>query len=167
MPGGNPTVKKSLLNLASFLARKRWPLDQWLLTKNITTLEALEALVSGGEWHISPDLHQKITELLKPVSVSAGTTIIPPAPVPVVETVVEAVSEPVVVIPEPQPVAVEEPVVAPEPVVEETPKAETLPPPAPVAVEQEPVVVVPPVVEEEIPSFTFNQMSSRERKRNR
>lgn len=86
MPGGKITAKQDLPDLESFLARKRCPLDKWLVANNITTPEALNSLISSNKWIVSPELHHLISELVKPVYV-------PPAPV--VEAVI--VTAPMVV----------------------------------------------------------------------
>lgn len=88
MPGGKITANQDLPDLQSYLARKRYPLDKWLVANNITSTEALKSLISSNKWIVSPELHHLISELLKPVC-------IPPAPV--VETVV--ISTPTVVEP--------------------------------------------------------------------
>lgn len=87
MPGGKITAKQELPDLQSYLARKRYPLDKWLVANNITSTEALNSLISSNKWIVSPELHHLISELLKPI-------YIPPAPI--VEAVVSA---PVVVEP--------------------------------------------------------------------
>lgn len=84
MPGGKITAKQDLPDLESYLARKRCPLDRWLVANNITTPEALNSLISSSKWIVSPELHHLIHELVKPV-------YIPLAPV------VESVTAPVVV----------------------------------------------------------------------
>lgn len=87
MPGGKITAKQELPDLQSYLARKRYPLDKWLVANNITSTEALNSLISSNKWIVSPELHHLISELLKPI-------YMPPAPI--VEAVVSA---PVVVEP--------------------------------------------------------------------
>lgn len=81
MPGGKITAKQELPDLQSYLARKRYPLDKWLVANNITSTEALNSLISSNKWIVSPELHHLISELLKPI-------YIPPAPI--VEAVVSA-----------------------------------------------------------------------------
>ena len=85
MPGGKITIEYSAPDLESFLARKRCPLDKWMLAHNITSLESFKALSSSGQWTISETLAKSVEELLKPVPVPAKAI----APIEVVPVVVE------------------------------------------------------------------------------
>lgn len=108
MPGGKITAKQDLPDLESYLARKRYPLDKWLVANNITSTEALNSLISSNKWIVSPELHHLIHELVKPIYIPAT---------PVVEAVtVTAVTAPVVVAVE---TVVKEETVAVEQVVEQ------------------------------------------------
>jgi hypothetical protein len=89
MPGGKITIKSDIPDLESFLARKRFPLDKWLLARNITSIEAFKALTSSGKWVVSEALANSVEELLKPVPVPAK------AIAPVVEVLPVVVEEPV------------------------------------------------------------------------
>lgn len=71
MPGGKSSVTITPPDLASFIVRRRGTVEQWILANNITSPEALQALVAAGNWSISQDLHQQILELVKPVLVAA------------------------------------------------------------------------------------------------
>ena len=77
MPGGKITIKSDIPDLESFLARKRYPLDKWLLARNITSLEAFKALASSGQWIISKTITEAAEELLKPVPVKAIVEVLP------------------------------------------------------------------------------------------
>ena len=50
MPGGNPTIKSEPLDLATFLERKRKPLDLWLIQNNIVSEQALQNFLKTSEW---------------------------------------------------------------------------------------------------------------------
>lgn len=91
MPGGKVTIKHEVPDLESYLARKRYPLDKWLLANNVTSVEALESLISSNKWFVSFELQRLISELLKPVSVPA-TAFVEAETVPVV-VAVEPVEE--------------------------------------------------------------------------
>ena len=112
MPGGKSTITPSLPDLHSFLLRKRRPLEQWIIDNNITSQTALEAFLKAGTWHVSAELTNQISALLRPLYVPA--IIIPqPTPEPPVLPPVEVVD---VVIP----VVIEQTVVAEVvPVIEE------------------------------------------------
>ena len=94
MPGGKTSVISSPPDLASFISRRRSTVDQWLIANNITSPEALQALVAAGNWHISPDLHRLISELVKPISVVVQAPIETVVVIPVQEEKVAVVSEP-------------------------------------------------------------------------
>lgn len=115
MPGGKSTITPSLPDLHSFLLRKRRPLEQWIIDNNITSQTALEAFLKDGTWHVSAELTNQISALLRPLYVPA--TIIPqPTPEPVVVPPVD-----VVVVTEVIPVIMEQVVVAEVvPVIEES-----------------------------------------------
>ena len=91
MPGGKVTIKHEVPDLESYLARKRYPLDKWLLANNVTSVEALESLISSNKWFVSSELQRLISELLKPVSVPA-TAFVEAETVPVI-VAVEPVEE--------------------------------------------------------------------------
>lgn len=118
MPGGKTTITQSLPDLHSFLLRKRRPLEQWLIDNNITSQTALEAFLKAGTWHVSAELTNQISALLRPLYVP--TIIIPqPTPEPPVLPPVEVVAE-VVIVAEVIPVVIEQTVVAEViPVIEE------------------------------------------------
>lgn len=82
MPGGKVTIKHEVPDLESYLARKRYPLDKWLLANNIVSEEAFKRLISSDKWVISLELHRLVSELLKPVFVPA-TAIVEVVEVPV------------------------------------------------------------------------------------
>ena len=115
MPGGKTTITQSLPDLHSFLVRKRRPLEQWLIDNNITSQTALEAFLKAGTWHVSAELTNQISALLRPLYVPA--IIIPqPTPEPPVVLPID-----VVVATEVIPVVIEETVVAEVvPVIEES-----------------------------------------------
>lgn len=115
MPGGKTTITQNLPDLHSFLVRKRRPLEQWLIDNNITSQTALEAFLKDGTWHVSAELTNQISLLLRPLYVPA--IIIPqPTPEPVVVPPVD-----VVVVAEVIPAVIEETVVAEVvPVIEES-----------------------------------------------
>jgi len=94
MPGGKITAKQDLPDLKSYLARKRCPLDKWLAANNITTPEALNSLISSNKWNVSQELHDLISELVKPVYIPSAP-IVDQALLVVVETVIK--EEPVAV----------------------------------------------------------------------
>ena len=116
MPGGKSTITPSLPDLHSFLLRKRRPLEQWIIDNNITSQTALEAFLKAGTWHVSAELTNQISALLRPLYVPA--IIIPqPTPEPPVLPPVEVVD---VVVAEVIPVVIEQTVVAEVvPVIEE------------------------------------------------
>lgn len=124
MPGGKTSVTITPPDLASFISRRRGTVEQWLIANNITSPEALQALVAAGNWHISQDLHRLISELVKPVSVVLQ------APVEVVVTPPE--EKQVVVVSEPafheevnepqQPINVVSEVVEEQPVEQQIPE---------------------------------------------
>jgi len=116
MPGGKSTITPSLPDLHSFLLRKRRPLEQWIIDNNITSQAALEAFLKAGTWHVSAELTNQISALLRPLYVPA--IIIPqPTPEPPVLPSVEVVD---VVVAEVIPVVIEQTVVAEVvPVIEE------------------------------------------------
>ena len=90
MPGGKSTITPSLPDLHSFLLRKRRPLEQWIIDNNITSQTALEAFLKAGTWHVSAELTNQISALLRPLYVPA--IIIPqPTPEPPVLPPVEVV----------------------------------------------------------------------------
>ena len=90
MPGGKSTITPSLPDLHSFLLRKRRPLEQWIIDNNITSQAALEAFLKAGTWHVSAELTNQISALLRPLYVP--TIIIPqPTPEPPVLPPVEVV----------------------------------------------------------------------------
>jgi len=91
MPGGKITIKSDIPDLESFLARKRYPLDKWLLARNITSLEAFKALASSGQWIISKTITEAAEELLKPVFVPVKA-IVEVLPIVVEEPVQVAIS---------------------------------------------------------------------------
>ena len=115
MPGGKSTITRILPDLHSFLLRKRRPLEQWIIDNNITSQTALEAFLKAGTWHVSAELTNQISALLRPLYVPA--IIIPqPTPEPVITPPVD-----VVVVTEVIPVVIEETVVAEVvPVIEES-----------------------------------------------
>ena len=115
MPGGKSTITPSLPDLHSFLVRKRRPLEQWIIDNNITSQTALEAFLKAGTWHVSAELTNQISALLRPLYVPA--IIIPqPTPEPPVVLPID-----VVVATEVIPVVIEETVVAEVvPVIEES-----------------------------------------------
>ena len=115
MPGGKSTITPSLPDLHSFLLRKRRPLEQWIIDNNITSQTALEAFLKAGTWHVSAELTNQISALLRPLYVPA--IIIPqPTPEPPVVLPID-----VVVATEVIPVVIEETVVAEVvPVIEES-----------------------------------------------
>ena len=88
MPGGKITINSDIPDLESFIARKRYPLDKWLLANNITSVEAFKSLIDSGKWVISESLVHAVEELLKPVSVPAKafTPVVTVVPVVVAET---------------------------------------------------------------------------------
>lgn len=101
MPGGKVTIKHEVPDLESYLARKRYPLDKWLLANNVTSVEALESLISSNKWFVSSELQHLIHELVKPVSVPVKAFVqaesVPPAIVVVEQPiVVEPVLEQVI-----------------------------------------------------------------------
>lgn len=101
MPGGKVTIKHEVPDLESYLARKRYPLDKWLLANNVTSVEALESLISSNKWFVSSELQHLIHELVKPVSVPVKAIVqaesVPPAIVVVEQPiVVEPVLEQVI-----------------------------------------------------------------------
>jgi len=85
MPGGKITIKSDIPDLESFLARKRCPLDKWLLARNITSLEAFKALINTDQWVISENLIKSVEELLKPIPVPVKAIV----PIVVVSEVLE------------------------------------------------------------------------------
>ena len=115
MPGGKSTITPSLPDLHSFLVRKRRPLEQWIIDNNITSQTALEAFLKAGTWHVSAELANQISGLLRPLYVPA--IILPhPTPEPVVVPPVDVVVATEVIL-----VVIEETVVAEVvPVIEES-----------------------------------------------
>ena len=134
MPGGKSTITPSLPDLHSFLVRKRRPLEQWIIDNNITSQTALEAFLKAGTWHVSAELANQISGLLRPLYVPA--IIIPqPTPEPVVVPPVDVA----VVVVEVIPVIMEQVVVAEViPVVEEPPTPIV---PVDVVTEVEPIIL--------------------------
>ena len=78
MPGGKITAASDTPDLEGFLARRRYPLIKWLQVNNITSSEALDALLGRREWVVSPTLIKTIHELLKPLPA-------PPEPIVITE----------------------------------------------------------------------------------
>lgn len=116
MPGGKSTITPSLPDLHSFLLRKRRPLEQWIIDNNITSQTALEAFLKAGTWHVSAELTNQISALLRPLYVPVIIIPQPTTPEPVITPPVD-----VVVATEVIPVVIEETVVAEVvPVVEES-----------------------------------------------
>ena len=116
MPGGKSTITPSLPDLHSFLVRKRRPLEQWIIDNNITSQTALEAFLKDGTWHVSAELTNQISALLRPLYVPVIIIPQPTTPEPVITPPVD-----VVVATEVIPVVIEETVVAEVvPVVEES-----------------------------------------------
>ena len=115
MPGGKPTITSSLPDLASFIARRRGTIDQWLISNNITSPEALQALLKAGKWDISPALLETISELVKPISAPIQPVVHIPVVQPEPEEKVSVVVEPVVVAAEPQPEVLSVPEVVEQP----------------------------------------------------
>ena len=116
MPGGKITIKHDLPDLESYLARKRYPLDKWLVANNVTSPEAFKSLLSSNKWNVTPEFQNFVFELLKPVFVPP--IVVVAAPEVAVRTI-ESISEPVVVPTPEEPVVeqqevftVEEPVVS-------------------------------------------------------
>lgn len=150
MPGGNPTIKSELLDLGTFLERKRKPLDVWLIQNNITSEQALQAFIKNSEWAVS----EKLIETIRSFFITATSTIpeIPPQ--------------------QPEPLPVKQEVVV-EVVVEE--KFKDLPSPSPVVLETEQPTEevistseeIVPLVEEEESTETRSVVTNRERKKNR
>lgn len=103
MPGGKITIKHDLPDLESYLARKRYPLDKWLVANNVTSPEAFKSLLSSNKWNVTPEFQNFVFELLKPVFVPP--IVVVEAPEVAVQTIA-IISEPVVVSP-----PAEEPVV--------------------------------------------------------
>ena len=103
MPGGKITIKHDLPDLESYLARKRYPLDKWLVANNVTSPEAFKSLLSSNKWNVTPEFQNFVFELLKPVFVPP--IVVVAAPEVAVQTIA-IISEPVVVSP-----PAEEPVV--------------------------------------------------------
>ena len=103
MPGGKITIKHDLPDLESYLARKRYPLDKWLVANNVTSPEAFKSLLSSNKWNVTPEFQNFVFELLKPVFVPS--VVVVEAPEVAVQTIA-IISEPVVVSP-----PAEEPVV--------------------------------------------------------
>lgn len=107
MPGGKITIKQDLPDLESYLARKRYPLDKWLVANNITSSEAFKSLLSSNKWNISPEFQNFVFELLKPVFVPPIVVVeVVHSPEVAVHQTIELISEPIVVAP-----TTEEPVV--------------------------------------------------------
>lgn len=52
MPGGNPTLQQTRLDLRTYLTRKRLPPRRWLAAHSITTAKALEAFLEAGNWSV-------------------------------------------------------------------------------------------------------------------
>ena len=116
MPGGKSTITPSLPDLHSFLLRKRRPLEQWIIDNNITSQTALEAFLKDGTWHVSAELTNQISALLRPLYVPVIIIPQPTTPEPVITPPVD-----VVVATEVIPVVIEETVVAEVvPVIEES-----------------------------------------------
>ena len=92
MPGGKITIKSDIPDFESFLARKRYPLDKWLLANNITSLEAFKSLLNSGQWVMSEAIVKSVEELLKPVPTPAKA--IAPVVEEPVQVVMAAVEEP-------------------------------------------------------------------------
>ena len=135
MPGGKTTITQSLPDLHSFLVRKRRPLEQWLIDNNITSQTALEAFLKDGTWHVSAELTNQISALLRPLYVPVIIIPQPTTPEPVITPPVD-----VVVVTEVIPVVREEIVVAePVPVIEEPPTP--IVPVDVVAAEVEPIIL--------------------------
>jgi len=116
MPGGKITIKQDLPDLESYLARKRYPLDKWLVANNVTSPEAFKSLLSSNKWNVTPEFQNFVFELLKPVFVPS--VVVVEAPEVAVQTIA-IISEPVVVPTPEEPVVeqqevftVEEPVVS-------------------------------------------------------
>ena len=116
MPGGKSTITPSLPDLHSFLLRKRRPLEQWIIDNNITSQTALEAFLKAGTWHVSAELTNQISALLRPLYVPAIIIPQPATPEPPVVLPID-----VVVATEVIPVVIEETVVVEVvPVIEES-----------------------------------------------
>jgi len=105
MPGGKITIKHDLPDLESYLARKRYPLDKWLVANNVTSPEAFKSLLSSNKWNVTPEFQNFVFELLKPVFVPS--VVVVEAPEVAVQTIA-IISEPVVVSPPPEEPVVEQ-----------------------------------------------------------
>lgn len=80
MPGGNPTINETTLDLGGFLARRRIPIELWLLQKNIVTVEAFEAFMKEEpSWTYTSEFVNEVTEILK--SIKKEITVVEVKPV--------------------------------------------------------------------------------------
>lgn len=144
MPGGKITIKQDLPDLESYLARKRYPLDKWLVANNVTSPKAFKSLLSSNKWNVTPEFQNFVFELLKPVFVPS--VVVVEAPEVAVQTIA-IISEPVVVSPPPE-----------EPVVEQQE----------VFTVEEPVVSVPEEPLQEVDEVSLvSSHSFKERKKSR
>lgn len=96
MPGGKPTVSQTPTDLSSYLARKRIPIELWLLQKNLVSIEAFNAFMKHEtSWIYSPEFVNEVTNIL--IVVEKETAAVKPVVVvPVVETPPAIIEEPVV-----------------------------------------------------------------------
>lgn len=109
MPGGKITIKHDLPDLESYLARKRYPLDKWLVANNVTSPEAFKSLLSSNKWNVSPEFQNFVFELLKPVFVPPTVVVeVVYAPEVAVHQTIESISEPIVVAPTTEELVVEQ-----------------------------------------------------------
>lgn len=84
MPSGKPTVEQTPLDLGGFLARKRIPVELWLLQKNIVSIEAFKAFMNKEVgWTYTSEFVNEVTEILKVVK--KETAIVEVKPVVVEE----------------------------------------------------------------------------------
>ena len=88
MPGGNPTIIKTKLDLDSFLKRKNKPLQSWLSQSGISSEESLQSFLHKSEWAVSQELIDSIrltfVKLDPSPSVPAEITIPSEITIPVV-----------------------------------------------------------------------------------
>lgn len=76
MPGGKSYINTNLPDLQNFISRRKISLDNWLVLNKITTPESFKALLESKTWHISPELHILISELITTIPVAVKTNLL-------------------------------------------------------------------------------------------
>jgi hypothetical protein len=65
MPGGKQSQQQSLLDLGSYISRRRLTPEKWLKEKQITTKKALQAFLVDAAWTAAPELVKELEQALE------------------------------------------------------------------------------------------------------